>query len=186
MRAEVHAPSLARARLLPACAFGAKAAQTRDRFRGTLAAGGGWNLRSPPRVGAWEEALLAWSYERSPPHGPEPDRLPPHRPRPHVPLQLALRAPAGRGVPAADREHGHEPRGRRGDRADSALAPLARHRMGRRRDLPARPAGALPGRGPPAGSGRKGLRGRGRHPFPHARRGRDHLGRPRARAIEFR
>jgi glutamyl/glutaminyl-tRNA synthetase len=38
--------------------------------------------------------------------------------RPHVPLQLAVRPAAGRRDPAADREHGHEPRGRRGDGAD--------------------------------------------------------------------
>ena len=38
-----------------------------------------------------------------------------------------------RRVPAADREHRHEPRGRRVGRADPALAALARDRLGRRR-----------------------------------------------------
>ncbi len=75
------------------------------------------------------------------PHGSEPDRLPARRRRPHVPLQLALRPPAGRRVPAADREHRHEPRGRGGGRADPGVAPLARDRLGRPRHLPARPDG---------------------------------------------
>ena len=50
-----------------------------------------------------------------------------------VPLQLALRAPRGRRVPAADREHRHEPRGRGVGRADPGVAALARDRLGRRR-----------------------------------------------------
>ena len=60
--------------------------------------------------------------ERPRSHGPVPDRLPPHRRRAHVPLQLALRARPWRRVPAADREHRHEPRGAGGDGADPALA----------------------------------------------------------------
>ena len=40
---------------------------------------------------------------------------------------------ARRRVPAADREHRHEPRGGRGDGADPALAAVARDRLGRRR-----------------------------------------------------
>ena len=39
---------------------------------------------------------LRSSHERPRAHGPEPDRVPPHRRRAHVPLQLALRAPARR------------------------------------------------------------------------------------------
>ena len=77
-------------------------------------------------------------HVRESPHGAEPDRLPPHRRRAHVPLQLALRAPAGRRVPAPHREHRHEPRGRRGGRPDPGVAALGRHRLGRAGDLPAR------------------------------------------------
>ena len=68
------------------------------------------------------------------------------------------------------------------DRADPELAALARARMGRRRDVPARPARALPGGGAPARRRGRGVRGRRRRSLPHARRGRDGLGRPRARA----
>ena len=78
---------------------------------------------------------------------PSPDGLPPHRRRAHVSLQLALRARPGRRVPAADREHRHEPRGRGVGRADPALAALARDRVGRRVDVPARRDGAREGGG---------------------------------------
>ena len=54
-------------------------------------------------------------HERPRPHGSEPDRLPPHRRRPHVPVQLAVRARARRRDPAPDREHRHEPGGGGGD-----------------------------------------------------------------------
>ena len=74
---------------------------------------------------------------------PVPDRVPPHRRRPHVPLQLAVRARPRRRVPAADREHRHEPRGRRGGRADPAVALLARDRLGRAGHVPARRDGSL-------------------------------------------
>ena len=67
-------------------------------------------------------ASLRYPMARPRPHGSEPDRLPPHRRRAHVPLQLALRAPAGRRVPPADREHRHEPRGRRRGRPDPGVA----------------------------------------------------------------
>ena len=83
------------------------------------------------------EAVTARAGE----NGPEPDRLPPHRRRPDVPLQLAVRAPARRRVPAADREHRHGPRGRRVGRADPGVAALARDRLGRAGHLPARPDG---------------------------------------------
>ena len=44
-------------------------------------------------------------------------------------------------MPAADREHRHEPRGRRVGRADPGVAALARDRLGRAGHLPARPDG---------------------------------------------
>ena len=46
-------------------------------------------------------------------------------------LQLAVRPARGRRVPAADREHGHEPRGGGGGRPDRGVAALARPRLGR-------------------------------------------------------
>src|SRR6266545_5023949 len=52
-------------------------------------------------------------------------------PRPHRSLQLALRPPRARRVPAAHREHGHGPGGDGGDTADPELAALARARLGR-------------------------------------------------------
>ena len=93
---------------------------------------------------------------------------------------------ARRRVPAADREHRHEPRGRRVGRADPALAALARDRLGRR-DVRSSSTGSS------AAARRRrrlvaegtGLRGRGRDPLPHARRGRDRLGRRRPGRIEF-
>ena len=80
-------------------------------------------------------------------------------------------------MPAPDREHGHEPRGRRVRRADPELAALARDRLGRRRHLPARPARALRAGGASARRRGQGVRGRGRDPLPDARRGHDGLGR---------
>ena len=103
---------------------------------------------------------LASANVRTSPHGTEPDRLPPHRRRAHVPLQLALRARRWRRVPAPDREHRHEPRGRRVGRADQALALVARDRLGRGGDLPARPPRALPAGGAAARRGGEGVRGR--------------------------
>ena len=111
-------------------------------------------------VGAEEHALRYWADVRPRPHGPVAHRLPPHRRCAHVPLQLALRARARRGVPAPDREHGHEPRGLRVRRADRALAALARDRVGRRDDVPARRHGAGEGGSPPPRCRRIGLRGR--------------------------
>ena len=52
----------------------------------------------------------------------EPDRLPPHRRRPHRALQLALRPPRGRRVPAARREHRPQPRGGGVGRPDPGVA----------------------------------------------------------------
>ena len=92
---------------------------------------------------------------------PSPDGPAPHRRRAHVPLQLALRARARGRVPAPDREHGHEPRGRGGGRADRGLAALARDRLGRGDDVPARPHGAAPGGGAQARRRGGRLRGRG-------------------------
>ena len=115
--------------------------------------------------------------DRPRPHGTEPDRLPPHRRGAHVPLQLALRARPGRRVPAADREHRHEPRGGRGGGADRGVAALARDRVGRRDPLPARRRRALPHRGGAARRRGQGVRGRRRDPDPDAEGGRDRLGR---------
>ena len=86
-----------------------------------------------------------------------------------------------RRVPAPDREHRHEPRGRRVGRADPALAHVARDRLGRAGDVPARRDGPLPQARPASSWRRAGVRGRGRDPLPDARRGRDGLGRRRAR-----
>src|SRR5581483_10159257 len=133
---------------------------------------------TPPEQWAPRITRLRYADAGSRPHGTEPDGLPPHRERPHGALQLAVRAPRGRRVPAADREHGHESRGRRGGRADPGVAALARARLGRAGDVPARPDRTLPGRGAPPRRGRKGVRGRGRDPDPDAGRGRDGVGRP--------
>ena len=124
---------------------------------------------------------LRYPGERPRPHGTEPDGPLAHRRRPHLPVQLALRAQAGRKEPPAHREHGHEPRGGRGRRPHPAVAPLARDRLGRRDDLPARPHRRLPARRRAARRRGQGVRGRGRDPVPHAERGRDRLGRRGAR-----
>ena len=94
-------------------------------------------------------ASLRWPHERtqparSRPHGPEPDGLPPHRQSPHLPLQLALRARAGRRVPAPDREHRRLARGRRGASSRSSARSRGSGSTGTRDDLPARPDRALP------------------------------------------
>ncbi len=57
------------------------------------------------------------------------------------------------------------------------LAALARDRLGRRHDLPARRRRTLPDGGGPARRGRQGVRGRGRDPDPDAEGGRRRLGR---------
>ena len=80
-------------------------------------------------------------------------------------------------MPAADREHRHEPRGGRGGGADRGVAALARDRVGRRDPVPARRRRALPGRGGTARRRGQGVRGRRRDPDPDAERGRDRLGR---------
>ena len=82
-----------------------------------------------------------------------------------------------RRVPAADREHRHEPRGGRGGGADRGVAALARDRVGRRDALPARRRRALPHRGGTARRRGQGVRGRRRDPDPDAEGGRDRLGR---------
>ena len=105
---------------------------------------------------------------------PSPTGLPPHRRRSHVPLQLAVRAAAGRRVPAADREHGHEPRGREAATAQiQELASLARARLGRRRSRSSSTGRRDVRRARrPAALRREGLRGRRCDSLPHAGRGR--------------
>src|SRR5947207_15205990 len=53
--------------------------------------------------------LAGWRDERTGPHRALADRDAPHRERPDGALQLALRPPSRRRVPAPDREHRHEP-----------------------------------------------------------------------------
>ena len=53
---------------------------------------------------------------------------------------------------------------------------LARHRLGRARPLPARPDGGRAAARAAARRGGQGVRGRGRDPLPHARRGRRRAG----------
>ena len=138
-------------------------------------------------VPAYTDPLILRSRHVSArPHGAEPDRLPPRRRCAHLPLQLALRPPAGRRVPPADREHGHEPRGRGGGRPDPGVAALARDRLGRADHLPARPDGRGAHLRRPAARRGQGVRGRGRDPLPDARRGRGRLGRRRPRADRVR
>ena len=109
-------PARARARRRVARASGAAAERA---SRGSARAVSG---RARPRQ-------YASADERARPHGAQPDRVPrTSAERPHGALQLALRAPRGRRVPAADREHRHEPRGCRVDRPDPGVAALARPR----------------------------------------------------------
>src|SRR2546421_4583002 len=138
-----------------------------DRFDpvdcGVDAAGGrdmGAELHAPD-ASAWRTAGTAVRYcdGRPCPLRAEPDRLSAHRQRPYGALQLALCPPRGRRVFAADREHGHEQGSRGGNRADPGVAALARSRLGRRGDLPARPDGASAGSREAARCGRQGLRG---------------------------
>src|SRR6266511_4172931 len=113
-------------------------------------------------VGAEEHpTTIGGSRGRPCSHGAVADRVPARRHRAHVPLQLAVRAPAGRRVPAADREHRHQSRGRRRHRADPAFAVVARYRLGRAGDVPARPAGRVRGVRAATARVRARLRGRG-------------------------
>ena len=59
------------------------------------------------------------------------------------------------------------------------VAAVARDRLGRRADVPARPAGRLPARRRAARRRGQGVRGRGRDPLPHAGRRRNRVGRRR-------
>src|SRR5512133_125761 len=147
----------------------------------------------PPEVDTWapsctpvtlapEGTAVRYWRGRPSPLCAESDRLTAHRQRPHGALQLALRPSRRRRVLAAYREHRHEQGSRGGDRPDPGVAALARPRLGRRGDLPARPDAPGAGGGEPARCGGEGLRGRGRDPLPHARRGRDRLGRPDSRS----
>ena len=89
-------------------------------------------------------------------------------------------------MPAPDREHRHEPRGRRGRRADPALALAGSGSTGT-----APVTFQLDAMDRCASSARRlveqeqGIRGRGRDPVPDARRGRDRLGRRVRGRIEF-
>ena len=66
------------------------------------------------------------------------DRLPAHRRRPDRALQLALRPPRRRHLPAQDRGHRPRPLDARGDGGDPRRPDLARPRLGRRADQPVR------------------------------------------------
>src|SRR5262245_12854635 len=95
----------------------------------------------PPAEETWAPNSTRLRYSgrvRPRSHGAVANRAAAHRRRPHVPLQLAVRARTGWGVPAPHREHGHVARGRGVRRPDRALAPLARDRVGWRDDVPAR------------------------------------------------
>src|SRR5687768_953591 len=92
----------------------------------------------PPAADTWAPKSMRRRYfrrARPRPYGPVAHRPPAHRRRADVPVQLALRPRTGRRVPAPDREHRHEPRGRGVGRADRALASLARYRVGWRDDV---------------------------------------------------
>ncbi len=80
-------------------------------------------------------------------------------------------------MPAPHREHGHEPPGRGVGRPDRAIAALARDRVGRWDDVPARSPRARAGGSRAPRRGGVGVRGRGRDSHPHARRGSHRLGR---------
>ena len=104
---------------------------------------------------------------------PSPDGPPPHRQRPHCALQLALRAPRGRRVPAADREHRHRAARspRRPSRSRSRCAGSGS--TGTARSRSSSTGSTTAARPQSASSPRAGLRGRGRDPLPDAGRG-DH------------
>ena len=73
---------------------------------------------------------------------PSPDRLPAYRRRPHRAVQLALRPPPRRQVPAAHRGHRQGALDHGGDRRDPRRDALARPRLGRPRILPVAILGA--------------------------------------------
>ena len=88
---------------------------------------------------------------------PVADRLPAHRRRPHGAVQLAVRPPSRRQVPAADRGHRQGALDQGRDRRDPRRDALARPRLGRARILPVAILGA-PRRGrPPAARARRRL-----------------------------
>ena len=113
---------------------------------------------------------------------PSPTGFSPHRRRSNLPLQLAVRARSRRRLPAANREHGHEPRGGSSpSRRSSARFPGSAS-TGTDRRPSSSTAWSAP-RQRRGGSWRgNGLRGRGRDPDPDARRGRDWAGTTRSRA----
>src|SRR2546428_3873020 len=74
----------------------------------------------------------------------EPHRLAPHRKRPHRALQLPLRAPPRRRVPAAHRGHGPRPLDRGVDARHPRGPRLARPHLGRGPVPPERAPGPLP------------------------------------------
>src|SRR5215470_7154622 len=65
-----------------------------------------------------------------------PDRIPAHRRGAHGPVQLAVRPPPRRQVPAADRGYRQGPLDQGSDRRDPRRDELARARLGRPRILP--------------------------------------------------
>ena len=69
---------------------------------------------------------------------PFPHRVPAHRRRAHGALQLALRPPCRRPVPAAHRGHRSRAQQRGGRGGDPRRPPLARARLGGRAGLPVR------------------------------------------------
>ena len=119
---------------------------------------------------------------------PSPTGLPPHRRRPHGPLQLALRARTraassccGSRTPTRAARSRRPSSRSRSRCAGSGSTGTARSRFQLDRH------GALPRGGAAARRGGQGVRGRGRDPHPHARRGRRPPGttsitRPRSRS----
>src|SRR4026207_1181573 len=78
--------------------------RVRPRPHGSLSHG------APPHRGRADLPLPP--APRPPPPASPPPGPPPHRGRGALPLHLALPPRPRRRVPPADREHGHEPRGR--------------------------------------------------------------------------
>ena len=146
----LHARARARARRSPRARRGRASGKRQARGLWTKSwSGVGADRRGPLRRGldaaARRGRRTARLYDSEPMSvrvrmAPSPTGLLHIGERPHGALQLALRPPPRRRVPAADREHGHVPRGRRGDGADPGVAALARARLGRPGHVPARPA----------------------------------------------
>ena len=127
----------------------------------------------PPAADTWAPKSMPRRYcrrERPRPHGSVADGVPPHRRRAHLPLQLALRS-RGAAASASCESRTRTRAGRsRSRRCIERSLRLARHRVGRRDDVPARGHGAREAGGRQARRRGHGLRGRGRDPDPHAGR----------------